>query len=607
MSTFIDCSDTLNCATLSGSNNVNVNFQAGVPNKIVVSLSQSVVGLSNLEVTGTIKSKAMQLSNSAGYSYLEIGAPIGAYIDLKNPESDDYDLRIISDSTPAGGGYLQAAGGAILSLSGNNVGIGTKAPSAQLDVAGAIRAGRNDTSTEGGEIQLARAFDNAAKWYIDTNGSNDNSNLRIFDNSSSVAFLIQSVSRNVGIGTSNPTSNLHISSTGSSAFLIEADTNNSNPPEANAKILMTQDAGRSTATFLMTSGSDDAVTTGNSLIIGVSSPTAPDMHFCLSSSTSEFLTSSVAAKMTITNAGNVGIGITNPAFKLDIAGSTGRYDNSLHINKTSFAGSTRAGITFDNNWTIGQSANGNATRDFFFYNGATAATALYISTTNNVGIGTSSPNAKLEVNGNIMASAGVPSDGTGFSFSDSSTTGMFSKPTNQINFYNNDTLNMTIKATGEVGIGTASPTTKLDINGTLRVRSLVAGTNTAPGRAATGEITALSSDKRLKKDISILSDSLSKVKNLRGVNFKWDKTNEPDFIIDESEKEKQQIGLIAQEVELIYPELVYLNGVKDYKGVRYPELTAVLIEAVKELSLQNDELKQKLDVVMARLSALENK
>jgi hypothetical protein len=134
MATLIDCAETLNCATLSGSNNVNVDFQAGVPNKIVVSLSQSVVGLSNLEVTGAIKAKNIQLSNSGGYSYLEIGAPVGAYIDLKNPESDDFDLRIISDSAPAGGGYLQAAGGAILALSGSNVGIGTKSPSADLDI-----------------------------------------------------------------------------------------------------------------------------------------------------------------------------------------------------------------------------------------------------------------------------------------------------------------------------------------------------------------------------------------------------------------------------------------------------------------------------------------
>ncbi len=84
MSTFIDCADNLACATLSGSNNINVNLQAGSPNKIVVSLSQSVVGLSNLEVTGTVKAKAMELSNSGGYSFLEIGAPVGAYIDLKN-------------------------------------------------------------------------------------------------------------------------------------------------------------------------------------------------------------------------------------------------------------------------------------------------------------------------------------------------------------------------------------------------------------------------------------------------------------------------------------------------------------------------------------------
>ena len=52
----------------------------------------------------------------------------------------------------------------------------------------------------------------------------------------------------------------------------------------------------------------------------------------------------------------------------------------------------------------------------------------------------------------------------------------------------------------------------------------------------------------------------------------------------------RQIGLIAQEVEKIYPELV-LTDVDGYKSVDYSKLTPILVEAIKELKAENDQLK----------------
>ena len=137
----------------------------------------------------------------------------------------------------------------------------------------------------------------------------------------------------------------------------------------------------------------------------------------------------------------------------------------------------------------------------------------------------------------------------------------------------------------------------------MRLRSLVAGTNNGFGRNTfTGDITALTSDQRLKKDINTITGSLNSVCNLRGVTYKWDDTRFNNFIIDDIEKEKIQIGLIAQEVEAVLPELVYNNGVEDLKAVRYAEIVAVLIEAVKELKQKNEQTESSLLQLIIKLS-----
>jgi hypothetical protein len=81
------------------------------------------------------------------------------------------------------------------------------------------------------------------------------------------------------------------------------------------------------------------------------------------------------------------------------------------------------------------------------------------------------------------------------------------------------------------------------------------------------------SDMNLKKNIVNLDGALDKLDNIRGVYHDW---------IDENQSKDRQIGVIAQEVQAIYPELV-TKGENGYLSVNYPKLTAVLIQAVKEL------------------------
>ena len=91
------------------------------------------------------------------------------------------------------------------------------------------------------------------------------------------------------------------------------------------------------------------------------------------------------------------------------------------------------------------------------------------------------------------------------------------------------------------------------------------------------------SDKTLKKNIQPLNDSLNTIHKLKGVSYDWIDDNNDDH----------EIGLIAQDVEEVVPEVVRRLGNSDFKGIEYQKLTALLIEAVKELSNEIDLLKSK--------------
>ena len=91
---------------------------------------------------------------------------------------------------------------------------------------------------------------------------------------------------------------------------------------------------------------------------------------------------------------------------------------------------------------------------------------------------------------------------------------------------------------------------------------------------AGGDITAFS-DERLKSDIETIDNALDKVMNMRGVSF--------------TKQAEKGIGVIAQEIEKVLPEVV-TDG--EYKSVAYGNIVGVLIEAIKEQQKQIDELKK---------------
>ena len=94
------------------------------------------------------------------------------------------------------------------------------------------------------------------------------------------------------------------------------------------------------------------------------------------------------------------------------------------------------------------------------------------------------------------------------------------------------------------------------------------------------------SDKRLKENIKPIESALDKVSKLQGVTFDWKKS---DSILDI----KEDIGFIAQDVQKVLPELVRENE-NGKLSLRHQGITPVLLEAIKELKAEIEELKKQI-------------
>ena len=116
------------------------------------------------------------------------------------------------------------------------------------------------------------------------------------------------------------------------------------------------------------------------------------------------------------------------------------------------------------------------------------------------------------------------------------------------------------------------------VNGTERLRVDTSGIDVSGRIVADSDITAYS-DASLKKDVKTIENALDKTKELRGVEF--------TRIADDT----KSIGVIAQELEKVLPELV-LTDDEGIKSVNYAQITGLLIEAVKELSAKVEELSK---------------
>jgi hypothetical protein len=353
-------------------------------------------------------------------------------------------------------------------------------------------------------------------------------------------------------------------------------------------------------------------------------------------------------RMRITSTGNVGIGTTAPATKLNIDLGSGGTNGvaGLRIGATSNYASLELGIYgayggmvrsygndlhyFSGHWrTIGNTASEN--HSHYWYTSKSGSSdwstvKMELDHNGNLGIGTTSPSQKLDVNGDIAVK--------GVSIINKASAALTIGDTAGTDSVTNLTLTTAGRNTevflddaGNVGINTATPSYNLTVNsGTNDIGILTASSDsgsyvgfldnststipkigavgnklildasqyvgikrTDPSYAldvsgtirATGDVIAYS-DARVKENVETIPNALDKVKAMRGVGY------------NKIGEEKRSIGVIAQEMLEVMPEAVHKDDSGMY-SVAYGNLVGVLIEAMKDQQAQIDELKARLN------------
>ena len=221
-------------------------------------------------------------------------------------------------------------------------------------------------------------------------------------------------------------------------------------------------------------------------------------------------------------------------------------------------------------------------------------TPFVVGAAGSVGVGTNNPLQNLHVLGNLLVAAGSStgqhitqrayelnngtlswegSAGQLFSITNNLTSGSVftvndASATPSIDVDANGTVELAPFG-GNVGVGTTTPTSKLTVSGDVLVSGIITSTDYNS-----------TSDINLKENIQKIENPVDKVIQLNGVSFNW------------KESGRSSMGVIAQEVEKVIPELVNTG---DVKTVNYNGLIGLLIEVVKEQQKEIDYLKSRID------------
>lgn len=326
---------------------------------------------------------------------------------------------------------------------------------------------------------------------------------------------------------------------------------------------------------------DAGTATGNILVIDRTAN--PDAYKALSLSGLNIkLNTNAVERMRIDSGGNVGIGTTTPAGKLDVAGGNIRTTNG-YIDLQGAAGAT--GLLRSHPTIAGIELGSLSSSPIWFITNSTER--MRIDEAGNVGIGTTSPTSKLYV---VKTAKGstiyAPNHGS------DTTPGV-----SMIGVYGDADGTAGIKY-GIYGLA-RNGGTNYGVNGYATGGAVNWGGWFFPDVNVSSVCYAASfqttSDRRLKTKIAPLAGVLDKLAAINGLTYEWNETYAQIGVTDDEKRMrssklgKQEIGLIAQDVQSVFPEVVStwrlseddLNG---YLSVDYGRLVAVLISAVNELA-----------------------
>jgi hypothetical protein len=485
---------------------------------------------------------------------------------------DDLGNHTATKNIKLNGKWLSGDGGneGVYVNNSGRVGIKESSPATHLHVHGSPVQSRGQLSISAppGEDTFISFYEGSNfKSYLYYDDNNDDLLLQNYNESNGGDLNLNPFGGNVGIGTNSPEGKLHIfggnagiapmsdvsdlvieSSSSAGLSILSSRTgwgriNFGDPLAADAgQIRYEHNNGRLTFSSYGVKRLFIGSGHGNNGTVYIDSPGSPKMVIAQYAAEDAFAVYDKIGDQTpflIDQSGNVGIGTRSPVSKLDINNGEAGYRSHFYFT--------------DGNTYIRPSSTGNVIMD-----------------KGNVGIGTPSPQYGLlelkttaSMNGGLTLYRG--SGNTARSWVNSSDVWLMHRGATA-------TRGIAIDNVGRVGIGTNTPVMTLDVRGII-------GNNG----------TVYHSDKRWKKNITNLSGALDNVLKLRGVAFEWRK----DEFVDMNFTEGRKTGFIAQEVEAVLPELVTTDA-NGYKGVEYANITAVLVEAMKELKQENDSLKNDL-------------
>jgi hypothetical protein len=505
---------------------------------------------------------------------------------------------------------------------GGNVGIGTSNPGQKLEVAGQVYSSTGGFRFPDGSVQTTAATTSTNAVLNQTSQQTASFNV---SGTGTVGGLLTAgsatVGGNVGIGTSTPgqkldvAGNANVSGNGTVGGLLTAG---SATVSGNVGIGTTAAAPATQAldvrgnVRLGANGGSSATGTGQTIeFVGPGLNTDPVGFYRVNPASDQselrvvvgdgadnndkfvvgrtsasaeggIPTSTFTPNFTVTSAGNVGIGTSTPAQKLDVTGNANVSGNS------SVGGLLTAGsATVSGNVGIGTSTPGQKLD--VAGNANVSGNAVVAGT---LGIGTTTPAGGLH----ITSGNGGPGTGTG-------TAGVVMGGAATLPPY------LELRGSGTSG----SPTTPyldfaetsdqdyatrlISVGGTLNVSGSNALLLKVNGSVQATNVT-YTSDARFKQHVRPLVGALSSVLALRGVRYEWNALG----VQHGGTAGASQVGVLAQEVEKVYPELVSTD--KDgYKAVNYAQLTPVLLEAIKELAAQNEALKAQNAALKAETTA----
>lgn len=409
-------------------------------------------------------------------------------------------------------------------------------------------------------------------------GQSTNELLGVYANDGTTPYLVVR-SGNVGIGTSNPSRKLTVTSAvanqninidGSGLYLarsadggeVMSITTNGDPAQPSLNY-----AAYNNHTFTTLAGQGLSIQRFTSpastkVIVGTGNASTTSSLFVVNGNTSigAGYVNTAAPTNGLLVEGIVGVGTTSPTARLQVNSTA----TTLGANGLSY---------FD--WSPGSVSTLNG--DLFGINIGANGSATNLLTVRSAGallFGVS----QSKITANLPVEFGAPGDvAMAYDL-------MFTNPTSS---YIKSNASLYLQA-GEV-FGSSDLTLRTFNSGSVVVdsTSLVLngflGCSSGLQTSATGSVSCLPSDQSLKRNVQTITSSLAQVMALRGVTYNW--TEESGF------GQQEEYGLIAQEVEAVAPDLVFTMG-NGLKGVKYQQLTGLLIEAIKEqqsqvLSMQN--------------------